>query len=307
MRIRLPLCATLCAALSACFTGIEGTPRITGDRSRDQSAHATGEQAFAAMLMPEAPRAWAPGKQWKVTDNKIALIFGAGSTRRDSLGGTTITLASERLVPSVTGTEMLELAFSGPDGQRLYYRPDINADDLDDSASLPIPFAIELSAVAKADSLMRGNTYYITSPLWYDAAGNSVQGLRHVAVRVDSVVPGTERYPLCVAFSQPGKDSPERFILMTYGTSPGATRNFDRLFSFTDPRRSYPRISDENWRLITNSQIAVGMTRDECRLALGSPDSIDRGATHGAQLERWSYDNGIYLIFEDGILERYRK
>ena len=94
---------------------------------------------------------------------------------------------------------------------------------------------------------------------------------------------------------------------MTYGTSASATRNFDRLFSFTDPRRSYPRITDATWQKIIRSQVEAGMTRDECRLALGAPDHIDRGATPGAQLERWTYDNGVYLIFEDGILERWRK
>ena len=94
---------------------------------------------------------------------------------------------------------------------------------------------------------------------------------------------------------------------LTYGSSRAATRNFDRLFSFSDPRTNYPQISDHTWQLITRSQVAVGMTRDECRLALGAPSSINRGATRAAQLERWLYDDGIYLIFEDGILTRYRK
>ncbi len=303
----LTICAVLCVMLSGCFTGIESTPRITADDVRNSGIRTTDEQAFAASFVPEAPRGWTLGKRWKVTDNKIALIFTAQSTGRDSLAGKTIAFASERRVPSVTGEELIELAFTGPEGQRLYYRPDIPADDLHDRASMPIPFAIELAAVEKADSLMRGNTYFITTPLWYDAEGNAVQGLRHVAVRIDSVIPGNDRYPLCVAFTPAESGHTARYILMTYGTSSAATRNFDRLFSFTDPRTSYPRISDENWHKIINSQVDLGMTRDECRLALGIPNSIDRGATPGMQLERWSYDNGVYLIFEDGILERYRK
>ena len=300
--------AAICGALSGCFTGIESTPRITPSDVSHAGVRTTSEQAFAATLIPEAPRAWMPGKQWQVADTRIAMIFTASSGSCDSLVGRTITSASERRVPSVTGVDAIELAFTGPDGQSLYYRPDLPADDWDDRASLAIPFAIELSPVAKADSLMRGNTYYITTPLWRDATGSPAMGLRHIAVRVDSVTPGTERYPLKVAFTPVSEpDAKSKFILMTYGTSASATRNFDRLFSFTDPRRSYPRITDATWQKIIRSQVEAGMTRDECRLALGAPDHIDRGATPGAQLERWTYDNGVYLIFEDGILERWRK
>jgi len=294
--------------LSGCFTGIEGTPRITRDDVHHSGISATAEQTFAASIMPDAPRSWTPGKQWRVADDKISLIFTSASAKNDSLAGKNITFASERRVPSVTGIDGIELAFTDPQGQKLYYRPDISADEWENCASLPIPFAIELSPVRQADSLMRGNTYYITTPLWYTVNGSTVNGLRHIAVRVDSVIPGTDRYPLCIAFTPEGNNnSGQRYILMTYGESSAATRNFDRLFSFSDPRRSYPRITDENWQKIIRSQIAIGMTRDECRLALGAPNNIDRGSTPGAQLERWSYDNGVYLIFEDGILEQYRK
>ena len=49
------------------------------------------------------------------------------------------------------------------------------------------------------------------------------------------------------------------------------------------------------------------MTRDECRLALGTPDSIDRATTVGnTHFERWSYENGVYLLFEDGYLSKFR-
>ena len=49
------------------------------------------------------------------------------------------------------------------------------------------------------------------------------------------------------------------------------------------------------------------MTMEECRLALGSPREVERDATYGALIERWIYENGIYLLFSDGILTRFRR
>lgn len=54
-------------------------------------------------------------------------------------------------------------------------------------------------------------------------------------------------------------------------------------------------------------QVAEGMTKEECTLSLGAPQSVDRVPTHGGLLERWVYDNGVYLVFADGILERFRQ
>ena len=82
---------------------------------------------------------------------------------------------------------------------------------------------------------------------------------------------------------------------------------FDKLFSFTDIRKSYKTITDVNWERIINGQIAVGMTKDECSLSLGNPSSIERMPTHGGMYERWSYDNGEYVIFEDGLLVQFRQ
>jgi hypothetical protein len=49
------------------------------------------------------------------------------------------------------------------------------------------------------------------------------------------------------------------------------------------------------------------MTSSECRLALGAPNDYTRVPTTGGMVERWTYDNGVYLMFEDGVLTRYRK
>jgi hypothetical protein len=108
----------------------------------------------------------------------------------------------------------------------------------------------------------------------------------------------------CGGFDQDGRHSG---VMMSSPTSAVRNVTFDKLFSFSDIRNNYKHISNENWSLIVRGQVAVGMTKEECTLSLGAPQSVDRVPTHGGLLERWVYDNGVYLVFADGILERFRQ
>lgn len=299
----------LSAACSGCFTGIESTPRITGDDARRAGVVTTAEQTFAAQLSTERPSQWREGKRWRVTDDKISLIFTGTPQAGHGLAGSDLTLTGRRDAPTVTGKDVVELIFTNYKGQPIAYRTDVPTSEWEQRDNLAVPFAVDLDVVHRADSLMRGKTFYITTPLWYNKEKKSATGLRHVAVRVDSVTVGDENYPLLVAFTPTGlgRDVGQWHIFMTYGTARSATRNFDRLFAFDDPRKAFPTINDDTWQLIIRSRVAPGMSRDEARLALGSPNGIDRGTSRGSmQMERWSYDNGAYLLFEDGLLVSYR-
>ncbi len=300
------IAAVLSAALQSCFTGIESTPRITDSEVRSAGAVPTPEEVFGQQIVAEPPAGWLPGKQWMVDDARISLAFTPASHGADSLPGQIIRLVAVDSVTSLTGKYEVEIELADDAGHRYYYRPGISPADLRGRRSLDIPFTVELSAVALADSLMRGRRYYIETPDWYDAGGHQYKGLRHVAADIRRVEPGTSRFPIRVAFSTDG-DAAEYFVLLTYGDSRAATRNFNRVFRFDDPRADYPRIKPEIWDKIIHSSVAPGMTRDECRLALGAPLTISHAANQAAQYERWIYGEGIYLIFEDGILTQYRQ
>ena len=297
----------LAAGCSSCFTGIESTPRITREDVRRSGVTVSREQTFAEQITGETPRDWKPGKQWKVTDNKIALIFAGSPTEVYDLAGKFIELESITPVNTVTGVSNVELKFKDANGRPLVYMTDVAADDWNTRENVAIPFTVEMSVVAEADSLLRGKTLYITTPMWYDRDGRMINGLRHIPVTVNRVLPGNENYPLCVAFTPSVGNGVECYIFMTYGKSASSTRNFERLFAFDNPRLRYPQITDETWGLIVRSRVAEGMNRDEAKLALGTPASIDKGYTQGSlQMERWSYGDGVYLIFEEGVLIRYR-
>lgn len=300
------LCFALMPVAQSCFTGIESTPRITSADARRAGVKVTQEARLGASILPESPRSWQPGKQWMVTDNRIAMIFTGSPACSDSLGGSVITLSAIKPVVSLTGDSVMQLSFTSPHvASRLDYVTDVKQHEWQSRPSMSIPFTVEMSAVDRADSLLRGKEYYITSPLWCDAQGNAVPGLHHIPVEITGVRAGTESLPLMVSFIPKGfgDNVPARYIYMTYGTGYAASRNFDRLFTFTNPRQQYPAVTEENWNLIVRSKVAAGMSRNEVRLALGQPDNIDRGATRGGlQMERWSYTNGIYLLFEEDVL-----
>lgn len=297
---------------SACFTGVESTPRIgASDVRKQQAANITDEQKFLAGLMPLPPSAWKPGYRLRVADNKIGLAMTAQSASSENLAGRDLFFESYGPAVSLTGTDATEFTFvadslGGKD--RYYYRVAVPVAEVDTLSALQVPFTIDLELVAKVDSMMRGNTYYIRTPLWYSPRPpyDSAHGLRHIAVHVDSVVAGDSNYPLSVFFSQPGYPENRAMVYMTVGRSKAATRNFDVLFSFRDPRQVYPAIKDDVWALIVRSRVKEGMTREECRLALGSPTTVQRIPTYGGMREIWQYSDGVFLHFDDGMLARYR-
>lgn len=306
------LSAALVTALfcSSCFTGIESTPRISSDDVRRQRVSSTPEQLFLSDIRPQSPSQWQPGKRFYVADDKISIIFAAGAGTDRPLSGTDIVFERFEQVPSVTGQGATELVFriSGDvSGKLLKYPVAADLKSLESRERLEVPFTIERSVVDSVDRVMRGNSYYISTPKWYAAAdGRETVGRRHIPVRIDSVSTGTYIYPLRVWFT-PSDDTAKTFYIpMTIGTDRAATRNFDAVFHFDNPRLRYPRITDDVWELIINSRVRDGMTRDECRLALGAPDSYRTIPVTNAVVEQWSYADGVYLIFEDGLLTRYR-
>lgn len=118
------------------------------------------------------------------------------------------------------------------------------------------------------------------------------------------VLPGNDVYPSQVVFRD--KEGHHGSVMMSTGGVGGTSRTFHTLFAFTDPHLRFPAITPENWELIKNSRVTSGMTRDECRLALGAPNEVDRRPSSMGLVEVWGYNSGKYLMFQDGILTSYR-
>lgn len=304
------LLSVLVLALQSCFfTGVESTPKINAGELKRQHVSVTPEQQFMAELAPDRPAHWQRGKHFYVSDNRIQLIFTTSSTGTDSLAGQVIEFCRIDSVPAVDSHAAAEIVLTHQ-GDTLRYRPGMDYAELMGRQRYDIPFTIDLDLVGKVRSLMAGNRYWITAPRWYDpATGEPVHGTRrYVPVRVTDVLPGRPEQPLMVVFKADDDSRAQpRAVFMTVGDDRLAIRNFDKLFSFTDVRSRYPMITDQMWELITRSELAAGMTRDECRLAIGAPLQITQGYGSMATLERWTYADGVYLIFDDGILSKFRR
>lgn len=307
--------ASMCAAtLSGCFTGIESTPKITAGDVRKEKVTVTDEQLFMKDVDRQPLSQWKPGKQFFVTDDKIALLFGPEAAGISSLKGKIVTFASVTDVTSLTGDKVASFTFLTPQGDPLNYRTTHSINDWMNMPAVDIPFTIEMSVVEQVHDMMLHQPYYIITSQRYDTADNARRGRRFVKVIVDNIEPGNTDYPIRLTLhededrAEDNKASTESFnLFMSVGSGLSAPRDFSSLFSFTDPRRRYPLITDAVWSNIINGKISEGMTRDECRLALGSPASIDRRPGYSYMREIWTYENGIYLMFEDGLLISFRR
>lgn len=288
-----------------CFTGVDSTPKITYRDVKREKIVRTPEQDFLAWAKPERPSEWKPGKMFYVTDPKISIIFSSmSSAEKDSLAGKDIVFEKMYPVQSVTGEEVTELMFTAPGGGKLYYRDNIPYADVATASQLEVPFTIERSLVDSVASAIKGKRYYVVNAMWYTPDGSrTVRGLRHVPVDIADVQPGNSVYPLRVVFTDAESDGPHS-VYMTVGEQRTSTRNFHTLFAFDDPRIKYPYITDETWELIKHSKVQPGMTRAECRLALGAPKTRGQRPTTSGMVEYWQYSEGYFLLFEDDVLVR---
>ena len=272
-RIAATISTTLTVLLmTGCFTGIESTPKITANDVKKERAVQTPEDSYLNNITYESLEAWQPGK----------LFY-------------------------VTGSIDTEIIFHKENGQEVVYKASASPDELQQRKRVEIPFTIETSVVDATKEVLAGKTFYIKTPIWYTATGDARNGLKFIPVTIEEITPGNMVYPVKLKFSVDSPYDDTAYVYMSVGDSSRSTRNFAALFSLTDPHLRYPAITDETWDRIIHGRVAPYMTREECRLSLGAPSSIDRRAAISSLQELWTYENGVYLIFDDGLLQSFRR
>lgn len=291
-------------ALTGCYSPTHTAPIGGSDLKREGVATLSPEQMLVAAVRPELPADWHVGKGWRVTDDRLRLML-RGDVPADSLAGMAMTLRGIVAAPTITGDSVVELRLSLA-GHDVAYRTALSPSAFHDRSEFAIPFAVEMAPVAELDGILRGKRLYVLTATWIDSTGNYTKGRRYVPVTVTAVTPGEPQAPARVAFSPEYDPSIMASLAMTLTPGANGQRDFPALFSLTDPRRSNSDIYPDVWELITRGTVAEGMTRRECRLALGNPASIDRQEFYGYTRETWSYGNGTYLTFDDGILKTFR-
>lgn len=287
--------------LTSClFTGIESTPRITeSDVKRQDAATTTEEERFFDGIATEPIAEWAAGKRFVVTSDRINLITRTSGVRLAA--GDTIAFSRLTSVTGITGNAALDVELTTSRGDTIVYRAN-------DAAASEMPFVADLDVVAAARERLLGRRLYIITSLWRDSADTPVKGRKFVPVKITAVEAGTADYPVRVDFIETDGDTPAKgSAFITPRSDSRGSRTFAAQFMLRNPREMYPAVNPDHWAAISDGKVARGMTRLECRLALGAPADLDRLPGYSAMHERWVYDNGISLIFEDGILVDYRR
>lgn len=294
--------------LFGCFTGIENTGRISEkDVAKVKADKQSAEALYLDSVRPDSFQQWRPGKQFFVSDDNIRLIFdpiNGIDSETLSLKGDTLIYQGYKFRKNLNNTEDVVINFS--DGVNTYsYDTGKPIEEVEtQKPEYVVPFVIDLDYINKVQSKLKDKTLYIKSPLWFEEDLRKLNGVKFVPVTIKYVKPGDLIYPFHVFF-----EYKNRIYGVSMSSQVSSIKNttFDKLFSFNDIRKNYGTISDDNWVLITKGRVAVGMTKEECSLSLGTPKTIDRSPTHGGLYERWSYDNGTYLMFDNGLLLQYRR
>lgn len=302
----LHLLAALClCVLPACYT-VERTKKIELTKSDLKTIAPSAEEQFLADVRGVALDNWLPGKRFQATDDRAVLLFSQEGMPADpavvAIGGKTLIYQGINAKLRPDGTEDVVLLFF--DGNKTYQLPTgKKGSELSNYLSTDLPMMVDLELVETLNSKLSGRQLWTRSSLWYDDQGERFAGEKFVPVKILGVEPGNAEFPVKISFEDGrGRRS---FFWMSFGRSAADSRPFASLFSMTDPRLLYPDVEDHVWRLIQTGQVAQGMKKELCRLALGNPSEVNSGHDYSRLIDIWTYPDGRVLRFEDGVLEAY--
>ena len=304
------MAAVLGLLVMACGTGIEISDKVPDKevkRVSDQAGIRQDELTLDAYV--DSLPAWKTGKRFWVADNQIKLLFAnTGEFDLDTVplaghileyvGYDTGGLYDNRLTVNIMFRDR-------DDGKTYVYRTGRTIDEFGHTFS--IPMLIDLDMVDHIARQAVGKEYYIRTDIWYHPVTEQMITGRHfIKVHIDSVLPGNGIMPLRLIFTTADTHQ-QAMVWMSDNASTMHGRDFDALFVSRNPREDYPTITDDNWERITRGLVVEGMTKDECRLAMGSPRRISERPDQGGMREYWYYDGGCYLFFVDGLLSQFRR
>ena len=253
--------------LTSCFTGIEGTKTIELSRSDRRLVAVTAEDTFLNPVAATPLADWKPGKRFMVADDRVSLLMD----------------------PSLSDSGVAEIPLKDKiinfRGYSWRNRPDGSKEAmvmLETADGKRIAFPTGKNAESASRELRR----------------------KYIPVKVEKVDPGTLVFPVRLEITD--DRGTKAYMLMNFGNTATDSRSFANLFSLSDIRKGYPAIEDDVWKLICDGNVKTGMTKEECRLALGNPIDVKSGHDYNRLLDIWQYDDGCYLQFADGILFNFR-
>ena len=307
--VSLILLITLPLMLVSCFTGVEGTKKVSDkDVSKAISrSQTTMKKQDLLVAYKDSVPAWRQGKRFYVTDSQVKLIFAPSN----SVNSDTLQLSGKTLVYDgyseggvLDNRKTVNLMFSDSNNKYIY---PTNKEIQEFNSQFQIPFLIDEDMVAFYSKQLSNKDFWIKTALWYDVNNERmIKGRQFVKVHVERVEPGNKVFPLKVVFSA-SDSGQEAFVWIATNVEVMKDRDFGSLFTTENLRERHKDITDANWARITNCQVVEGMTKEECKLSLGTPKQVKQRPTYDGLNEIWYYDGGSFLLFADGLLKDFRK
>ena len=294
---------TICTlGFHSCFTGVEGTGKITISKKEAGILAPSAEDRLLSDIKPSLLKEWGPGRLLLVTDDKLRLI--TENTGMPVNQGDTVCFKEIMARHGADGLEKAVLVFNH-DGGILTFPLDKNISEAKESVTASdLAMLIDLEAVEKVRERLKGKKVWTKTSLWYGDSLRHVKGRKFVPVTISDIEAGNSFFPVMVSFID--DEGARGRLLMSIGSAGNDSRSFGRLFSLKDPRDNYRQISDSNWAAIQNEQLIAGMTKEECRLSRGNPSDVNVGHDYTNTMEIWYYPNGSYLRFVDGLLVSFK-
>ncbi|MCQ2288360.1 MAG: hypothetical protein MJZ74_04620 [Muribaculaceae bacterium] len=292
-------------SMTSCFTGVENTPKITEkDVSRTIDALERRQPTMTLKPFVDSVPNWETSKRFFVTDDQVKLFLNYDQSLDSvKLSGKYLTYNGYTTQLGIDNRDVVVLNFM-ESGNKYSYNTGKTMNEF--SSKYGLPLLVDMDMVNHYGTQLIGKDVYIKTAVWYDmTSGYKVQGRHFIKVHIDSLLPGNKVMPLKVAFTA-SDDGQNAFVWMTTTRETVNNRDYDSLFSSKDIHSNYPDITPEHWNLIVHGQVALNMTKEECRLSLGAPKMISRQPNQAEVREYWYYDGGSYLQFVDGLLNAFR-
>lgn len=294
--------------LASCYTATESTPKID-DTVLKNIEKSEEELIMENNFVKRGCQTWLPGKAFAYVDDGLSPVLRPeenASLSAKGLKGKTFLYEGYREENLYGNKSLVTLVFRC-DSSIYTYSTGKSMDEIAAMEYTPlIPSFVDWDEVATARGLFLGKQLYILTDQWYDERDKLFTSRKLVPVTVTAVLPGNSVLPLAISFVDEQGNQGKVFMSVK-SSSYTQILTFDRLFSFSDHRAKYPNISDEVWDAITRGNVVVGMTKEECRLALGLPSEVVKIPTYSGLKEQWIYNTGTYLLFSDGLLDAFRQ
>lgn len=329
LAVNLACCVAVLLFLSSCFTGIEGTKTITMSKSEKKQTMPSAEESLLSGLRLQAFSDSVVNRLFYVLDDRASVILRpTNAGYADLHAGDSLYYVGTRSYSDMTGHLKHSYIFKAPADKGEYEYLPPSSTRMRAPYTNEIPTLLDGSILEYADSLLKGRKVWILTPVWSDKKGEKIKGRRYSPATIMAVLPGTMVFPARVQLVIEGNnldadiagmnaegrsvtgEAPEKsaaeggeiYVFMNLANTGTESRSFANLFSLSDPRKQHPGITDKVWEAICTGNVFAGMTKEECRLALGNPKDINTGHNYSSALLLWIYENGDVLYFEDDIL-----